>query len=84
MWLLYPNRYCWGALMCIYLYFLLYSNAAPLNPDQQLHLEVEQDFLATLSDYEKKEYSYFKNNVRFHLKARRMRVGSHATLVRCS
>ncbi|CAB3989324.1 Hypothetical predicted protein [Paramuricea clavata] len=39
-------------------------NAAPLSPDQQLHLEVEQDFLATLSDYEKKEYSYFKNNER--------------------
>lgn len=40
------------------------SNAVPLDADQQLHLEAEQDFLATLSDYEKKEYAYFKENVR--------------------
>ena len=39
-------------------------NSCPLNSDQQLQLEVEQDFLASLSDYEKKEYIYFKNNER--------------------
>ncbi|XP_046841290.1 uncharacterized protein LOC124435398 [Xenia sp. Carnegie-2017] len=40
------------------------SDVAPLNTSQQLHLEVEQEFLATLSDYEKVEYSYFKDNER--------------------
>ena len=52
--------------MHVYQYFVLYSNMAPLNADQQLQLEVEQDFLATLSEYERKEYTYFKDNVRFH------------------
>lgn len=34
--------------------------AAPLSPEQQLELEVEQDFQSRLSDYEKKEYADFK------------------------
>ena len=51
----------------VHRYFVLYSNMAPLNPDQQLQLEVEQDFMATLSEYERKEYTYFKSNVRFLL-----------------
>ncbi|XP_028398274.1 uncharacterized protein LOC114521897 [Dendronephthya gigantea] len=46
---------------------LAICNVAPLSHDQQVHLEVEQDFLRRLSDYERKEYTYFKNNERRRL-----------------